>query len=64
MPKIVPFDGLIDAQIQIILLYSYEHEGKHAAAECIGSFLDELGTPMARLVHFCETEISIVNATD
>lgn len=64
MPENIPLDGLIDAQIQIILLYSYEHEGKNAVAECIGSFFDELSTPLTSLVHSCKREISVEHATD
>jgi hypothetical protein len=55
----LPSNCLFYAQLQIILLNSQKNEGSGAAGEFIGSLLNKLSTPLALLVHLCETEISV-----
>jgi hypothetical protein len=58
-----PFNCLIYAELQIILLYSQEHEGEDAAREFIGSGLDKFRAPLAGLVHSYRTKISVAHAS-
>jgi len=47
------------AQLQIILLYSQEHEGEDAAREFIDSRFEKFRAPLAGLVHSYGTKISV-----
>ena len=59
----LPFNKLLYVQLQIVLLYSQEHEVNNAARECIGSHFDKFTTPPARLVHSCKISMSIIHAS-
>ena len=51
--KNLPFDGLFDVELQVILLYSQKHEGNHAATECIGGRFNESSAGFSMLLHVC-----------
>ena len=53
----LPFNGLLYAELQVILLYSQKHEGNHVATECIGGHFNETGTSSSMLLHVCRTDI-------
>ena len=49
----LPFNGMFDVQLQVILLYSQKHEGNHAATECIGGHFNETSAGFSMLLHVC-----------
>jgi hypothetical protein len=59
----LPFYSMPYVQLQIVLLYSQEHEVDSAAGECISSLVNKISTTLARLVHSCKTLMSIVRAS-
>ena len=58
MHKVLPFKGLLYAELQIILLYSHKHKGNCATTECIGSYFNETNTSLSMLLHLCRTDIN------
>jgi hypothetical protein len=57
----LPFDGMVYIQLQIVLLYSQEHEANDATRERIGSPVNKIRTTLAGLVHSCRTAISAIH---
>ena len=55
--KNLPFDGLLDAQLQVILLYSHEHERNHTATKCVGCQFNKIINSFARHVHHWRKKI-------
>ena len=47
----LPFNGLLDTQLEVIALYSHEHKGDCAPTECISSRFNKASTLLIRPVH-------------
>ena len=54
-----PFDSLLYAKLKVITLYSHEHEGNYTPTECVGSQLNEIGTPLFTPLHSYRTDIKM-----
>ena len=59
----LPFNSMLYVQLQIVLLYSQEHEVNNAARERIGCLFNKFTTLLVRFVHSCKTSMSIVHAS-
>jgi hypothetical protein len=59
MHRSLPPNCLFNAQLQIFLLNSQQHDSNVATREFIGSLLNKLSTLLALLVHSCKTDLSI-----
>ena len=58
MHKNLPSNGLLYAKLQVIPLYSHEHEGNRAVTELIGSQVNEIGTSLSMLLHLYRMDIN------
>ena len=54
-----PFYGLLYTQLEVIALYSQEHNGNYPHTECISSRVNKIGTLLIGFVHFYGTAITI-----
>ena len=55
--KDLPFNGLLYAELQIIILYSQKHDGHRAATECIRRHFNKTGTSFSMHLHVWKTDI-------
>ena len=52
-----PFNGLPYAELEVIALYSHEHEDNYVPTECFGSHFDKISTQLTMNVHSYRTKI-------